>query len=268
MKYRPTPPEIVHRERLAECVKGPARTSAPATCISIRFASSCLRVPAALQALVTSSWTSCSRAFLSTATECESALAIVLDSLLFDCCTLGLAFVVCAGGENGRGPSASSKLSRCPLRSYRVFRRTSRYDFVSDATWHIIADAMPRYRTLGITHCRNGHVGMMDSRVLAVSLAEAQRLSETNATKLECLSCRESLLSVRVIGTEEAPLHPEYTVYGYVCRCGEKVEVFRIEVGMVPNCPASISVWCSRGHSRTVSHSEFLSLPHWLEKDN
>ncbi len=111
---------------------------------------------------------------------------------------------------------------------------------------------------------------MFDERIVANSAAEARRTAVENAAKRACSSCDTvaPLHIFQIWGTEEISLHPEYTIYGYTCKCGEKVEVARVEIETSLNPPTSKTVSCSNGHSRTILNHEFPFLQVWQEKTN
>ena len=129
---------------------------------------------------------------------------------------------------------------------------------------------MPRYKTVCDARCEHGHINLCDDRVIADSAAAARNTSMANVVKHKCAFCdsMSPLSIVQVLGTEEISLHVEYTMYGYTCHCGEKVEVERVEKDRAFTPPASKTVSCSRGHSRTVLNQEFPFLQIWQEKTN
>jgi hypothetical protein len=129
---------------------------------------------------------------------------------------------------------------------------------------------MPRYKIVGVTRCEHGHMNLFDERPIAESEAVAQKLAIANAVKLNCAYCNtpSPLTLQQLMGTEEISLHMEFTIYGYTCHCGERVEVERVEAerGLTP--PISKTVSCSKGHERTVRNQDFLSLQRWRDKTN
>lgn len=113
-------------------------------------------------------------------------------------------------------------------------------------------------------------MNLFDERLMANSAEEVRTSAVENAAKKACAYCDTvaPLHIVQVIGIEEISMHPEYTIYGYTCKCGEKVEVARVESETTLVPPASKTVSCSRGHSRTVLNQEFPFLEIWREKTN
>lgn len=128
---------------------------------------------------------------------------------------------------------------------------------------------MPRYKTVGFSQCERRHFNVFDIRLVAESAERARTLSILDAAQAKCMHCDSTLLRVvRVEPTQEISFHIEYTIYGYTCDCGEKVEVARVEKERTLTPPSSKTVKCSKGHSRTISNNEFPFLQVWTEKTN
>ena len=129
---------------------------------------------------------------------------------------------------------------------------------------------MPRFKTVGLTRCEYGHMDVFDIRIVADSenAARAQALEE--ATLKNCRFCTtpNPVVVAGAEPTEEISLHLEYTIYGYTCDCGERVEVERAEKERSITPPSSKTLACSKGHSRTIRNQEFPFLEHWEEKTN
>jgi len=54
---------------------------------------------------------------------------------------------------------------------------------------------------------------------------------------------------------------------GYTCLCGERVTVFRIQTNRtVPNHLSTRIVTCNKGHCRTVTVDQLVTLDHWVEE--
>jgi hypothetical protein len=128
--------------------------------------------------------------------------------------------------------------------------------------------AMPRYRTVASTICERGHFHSEDDRVLADSEDQAHAISLKNIAKRTCRMCGSGMATIRIVGTEPTTENPEYLVYGYTCHCGERVAVMRMELGISVTPPASRTVSCSKGHSRTVLNPDFFHLDKGMEKLN
>lgn len=128
---------------------------------------------------------------------------------------------------------------------------------------------MKRYKTILAVLCGGAakHQNLVDNRVVADSPEKARNTTLLSLPRRKCAWCDAMLTNyVQEFGTEELPLHPEYTVLGYTCHCGERVPVLRFENNTQFTPPDSITVSCSNGHSRTIQNPEFLSLQHWQEK--
>jgi hypothetical protein len=117
--------------------------------------------------------------------------------------------------------------------------------------------------------CENGHTNLFEIRNGADSseIAGAYALAEVTLHRCKYCNTTEPLALGRAFATEQIPLRMGSTIWGYTCPCGEKVEVVRFEsertVVSIP--PASKTVQCSKGHSRTIQNRELPSLEHWEE---
>lgn len=118
--------------------------------------------------------------------------------------------------------------------------------------------------------CNNQHMQALDERIVSDSADKAQAIAISSVANRKCgfPGCDSELTITHLIGTEEISLHAEYTIYGYMCRCGERVEVERVEINRSITPPASKTVSCSKGHSRTILNREFPYLQKWMEKTN
>lgn len=131
---------------------------------------------------------------------------------------------------------------------------------------------MPRFKTVGFTRCENGHINLFEIRTVADSfdIARAYVLAEAALVALgKCKYCNTTrpLALGQVFGTKEILIPVHSTIWGYTCHCGERVEGarFESECTVMPIPPASKTVQCSKGHSRTIQNREFPSLEHWEE---
>jgi hypothetical protein len=85
---------------------------------------------------------------------------------------------------------------------------------------------MKRYKTVLIILCPNNHQNLIDDRVLAETPEKARNITLLNMQSRKCRYCPSALTNkVNMIGTEEVSLHEIYNVLGYICHCGERVEV-------------------------------------------
>lgn len=127
---------------------------------------------------------------------------------------------------------------------------------------------MKRYKTVLMVLCGNGHQNPVDDRVIAESPEKAKNTTLLNIQRMKCHWCDSSLTNrLEVLGVEEVPLHPIYNILGYICQCGERVEVLRAEEGRQFNIfQDQVTVQCSKGHPRTIQNREVLSLQTWTEK--
>jgi hypothetical protein len=96
----------------------------------------------------------------------------------------------------------------------------------------------------------------------AIKAAIAEKISSE-----KCKQCNASIDKGKVLGAEEIP-PAKYTVKGYTCECGERVEVYRFEDGISYHPPATFTSVCSKGHSRTMTSLEAVVLPSWREEPN
>jgi hypothetical protein len=127
---------------------------------------------------------------------------------------------------------------------------------------------MPRYKTLFAALCENGHAMLVEDRRVSASKESAQRIAlELRIPSERCKQYNAPIRNGRVIGTED--IGPaKYTVFGYTCECGEQVEVYRMEDNLSYTPPPTYTSTCSKGHSRTMTSMEALSLPRWREEPN
>lgn len=127
--------------------------------------------------------------------------------------------------------------------------------------------AMKRYKTCFMVLCGNGHQNPVDDRVLAESAEQAKNTILMNIQRMKCHWCDVRLTNqVSFLGQEELSSHPVYNIMGYICQCGERVEVLRAEEQRQFNIPDKITVQCSKGHSRTIQNREIPSLQLWEEE--
>ncbi len=129
-------------------------------------------------------------------------------------------------------------------------------------------DNLKRYKSGFFFKCLDGHQNLKEHRTLAKSPQEASAISLNKLKQEKCMYCSHTFVGSSYLGTEEITRYPEYLVLGYVCKCGEKVEVFKEETGVQISFPNEITVECSSGHSRKLLNAEFLSLERWQEKSN
>jgi hypothetical protein len=126
---------------------------------------------------------------------------------------------------------------------------------------------MPRFKTVGFTRCENGHMNLFDIRLTTDSSDVARAYALTDAVIRKCKHCKttEPMTLGQVFGTKEILIPAQSTIWGYTCHCGERVEVARFESehAVVAMPPASKTVQCLKGHSRTIQNREFPSLEHW-----
>jgi hypothetical protein len=129
---------------------------------------------------------------------------------------------------------------------------------------------MPRFKTVGFTRCENGHVSLFDIRAEADSADGAGAYALAEASLAKCKYCKTHTLPalVRILRTEQILLPMRSTIWGYTCRCGERVEVARVEPRVTVIPPTTQTVTCSKGHSRTIQHREFPFLEHWESETN
>lgn len=115
--------------------------------------------------------------------------------------------------------------------------------------------------------CSNSHVNLVDSRIVAETQVHATEISRVELKKNKCKWC-DSLTTgnYKILGVEELPLYESYNIMGYTCQCGERVEVLRAARQTGFEIPMSVTVQCSKGHSRTILNQEFLSLDSWTEQ--
>jgi hypothetical protein len=126
---------------------------------------------------------------------------------------------------------------------------------------------MKRFKTVLVILCPSNHQNLIDDRVLSETPEEARNTTLLNMQRRKCKYCPSLLTNkVNLIGTEEISLHEIYNVLGYRCHCGERVEVSRAAQGLEHEIPTSITVQCSKGHSRTVLNQEFPFLETWTEQ--
>lgn len=126
---------------------------------------------------------------------------------------------------------------------------------------------MKRYKTVLAALCSNGHANLVDDRLLADSPQKAQNTTLLSLRTIKCKWCDSTLTNrISLLSTEELPLHPTYVCLGYICHCGERVAISRVEEGRQDDIPMDrVTVQCSKGHSRTVLNAEILTLQHWTE---
>jgi hypothetical protein len=128
---------------------------------------------------------------------------------------------------------------------------------------------MPRFSTVVATRCEKGHTNLFEIRRGADFSAEARALALLEPIGRKCRYCESSSLAlIQVFATKEVSLPTGFTIWGYTCRCGERVEVARVESAstVIPIPPASQAVKCLNGHSRVIQKREFPSLEHWHEE--
>lgn len=127
---------------------------------------------------------------------------------------------------------------------------------------------MKRYKSAFTWTCQNNHINLYEDRVLAESKEQAIKIAGGSLYGATCMSCASKPITTRWLGTEEISLHPVYWCFGYVCKCGERVEVLRAEEGISINPPSSKTVSCSQDHVRTIQNREFPTLERWEEQTN
>lgn len=109
---------------------------------------------------------------------------------------------------------------------------------------------------------------LVSDRRVSPSKDEAVKVAIAQVLPLErCSQCHAPVASAQLRSVEE--IKPaKYTVWGYICECGEKVEVFRIEDEVSTNPPPTFTTACSKGHSRTMTSAQAIMLPSWREEPN
>jgi len=127
---------------------------------------------------------------------------------------------------------------------------------------------MPRFKTIGFTRCENGHINRFEKSFTGDSSDIARAFALAEATLARCKFCQSTQPSVvvKVFATKQIPVRTERRIWGYTCHCGERVEVARVEPVPTPIIPATKTVKCSRGHSRTIHNREFPLLERWEGK--
>ena len=131
---------------------------------------------------------------------------------------------------------------------------------------------MKRYKVVFRFDCEQGHRDLLFLHLARCDSENDAYWEGFNAVKkAKCRLCSAAATgALRLVGTEEVPLHTRYHCHGYVCECGEKVAVLRYDAdGMsMTDIPDSTEGVCSKGHKRTIQNQEFPSLLIWDEETN
>lgn len=133
---------------------------------------------------------------------------------------------------------------------------------------------MKNYKVVFSFQCLNGHTNLAEHRFEATSQEKAEKMVAEMRFDTQCHYCPEQFTrprSLRIMGTEQIPKYPTYQHFGYICKCGERVSVYKLEIGRSLTPPLEIEASCSKGHKRIVKSSmkELSSLTErWTEEVN
>lgn len=61
------------------------------------------------------------------------------------------------------------------------------------------------------------------------------------------------------------PVEPRFICIGYICRCGERVLIYKLEIGVTDEIPAPLTVNCKQGHVTNVNAAHVRTLQVWME---